>query len=295
MAAESEISSSYDPLSFLDLPWEQILCSHILPYLSFPDLFNLRCVSKGFLELVETHFSRQFHINTCQLGDNCSQAAFSIISRDATCLKTLILKGAKSWLTNDILLPVISSNPHLEKIDLAGCIALSGCCVYAVGATCPRIKHLSLRNCVWLSGENLSSFLFNRRQLEYLDLSGCWNLGDDVIVNLVQHCPSIKQLLLSNIYGITDRALCAVAHCCSNLQALSIQGCWRVTDFSISMLAEYCLNLRMLLVKECRDVTEKSLATFRQRKVVIDKAAPPSAHMNRLEYLNHLQRINLAL
>lgn len=182
-----DLQDEMEMFEFLNLPWEQVLCNHILTYLTFPDLFKLRCVSKGCKELVETHFNRQFHVNTTHLGDNCTASAFVIITKDCTHLKTLILRGAKSWLTNDVFLPVVTSNPLLEKIDLTGCIALSGCTAYAIGANCPNLKHLSLRNCVWLSRDNLMSFIFNKRTIEYIDLSGCWNLDDETVVNLVQN------------------------------------------------------------------------------------------------------------
>ena len=176
-------------MTLLDLPWEQVLCSHILPYLSTKDLFYLRSVSRGCQALVQTHFHLQFHVNTNSIGDRFTPEAFCTMTRDSTCLRTLCLRGAKSWLTSDILLPVIAANSRLEKIDLTGCLALSGVVVYSIGVNCKSLRHLCLENCVGLVLDNFLSLMQDQSCLEFLDLSGCWNLDDDLVVQLVPFMP----------------------------------------------------------------------------------------------------------
>ena len=176
-------------ISLLDLPWEQVLCSHVLPFLSTKDLFHFRAASRGCQALVQTHFHLQFHVNTNSLGDRFTPDAFRTMTRDSACLRTLCLRGAKSWLTSDILLPVIASNSRLEKIDLTGCLALSGAVVYSIGINCKGLRHLCLENCVGLVLDNFLSFMQDRSCLEFLDLSGCWNLDDDLVVQLVPFMP----------------------------------------------------------------------------------------------------------
>ncbi|GFR68881.1 F-box/LRR-repeat protein 15-like [Elysia marginata] len=220
-------------VTLLDLPWEQVLCSHILPFLSTKDLFYLRSVSRGCQALVQTHFHLQFHVNTNSLGDRFTPEAFWTMTKDSACLRTLCLRGAKSWLTSDILLPVIAANPRLEKVDLTGCLALSGAVVYSIGVKCKSLHHLCLENCVGLVLDNFLSFMQVNSCLEFLDISGCWNLDDDLVVQLVPFMPKLKHLLLANLYGLTDRSIVAIAHACPNLIHLSIRGCWRVTDGAI--------------------------------------------------------------
>ncbi|KAH9498405.1 F-box/LRR-repeat protein 15 [Bulinus truncatus] len=292
----SSESSYVTCINFLDLPWEQVLCNYLLPYLSIKDLFRLRLVSTGFRDLIQTHFGLLFHINTCSLGDHFSSKAFQIMTKNNNYLRSLWVRGAKSWLNNETLLPVISSNPHLEKIDLAGCLSLSGPVIYSIGVHCKNLKHLCLKDCVWLVGENFLSFMNETLCLEYLDLSGCWNLDDNLVVQLVQFTPGIKHLLLANLYGLTDRAVGAVAHCCPELVNLSVRSCWRVTDNSIKLISHYCPQLKSLQIRECRDITEESLSYLRSKKVRIDKVAPPGLNINRLEQqLNSGAKINLVL
>ncbi|KAI8797203.1 F-box/LRR-repeat protein 15 [Biomphalaria glabrata] len=294
-AKKSDLSSGlsestyFDSISLLDLPWEQVLCNYLLPYLSIKDLFRLRLVSTGFRDLIQTHFGLQFHVNTCSLGDHFSSKAFQIMTRNNIYLRSLCVRGAKSWLNSETILPIISSNPHLEKIDLTGCSALSGPVIYSIGVNCKYLKHLCLKDCVWLVGDNFLSFMNTPLCLEFLDLSGCWNLDDNLIVQLVQFTPSIKHLLLANLFGLTDRAVGAIAHSCPELINFSVRSCWRVTDNSIKLISHYCPKLKALQVRECRDITEESLTYLRSKKVRIDKAAPSGLNLNRLD----LQQINL--
>jgi hypothetical protein len=278
------------------LPWEQVLCKYVLTYLSIVDLFKLRAVSCASKDLVQTYFRLQFHLNTSSLGDHFTSQAFQLMTRECTNLKSVSVKGAKSWLTTEAMVNVISANPRLERIDLTGCLTLSGATLHSLGVNCSNLKHLCLKDCVWLSVDNFISFLCNHPDLEYLDLSGCWNLGDDLVIQLVQISPSIKHLLLGNLYGLTDRSVVAIAHCCPNLAHLSIKGCWRVTDSSIKLLSQYCPKLNVIQVQECRDVTEDSLGYLRQRGALIDKAAPPGYNLYRLEQqAGNVHRLNLVL
>ncbi|XP_059147536.1 F-box/LRR-repeat protein 15-like [Physella acuta] len=301
-SVDSEISESntesYESINLLDLPWEQVLSSFLLPYLSIRDLFKLRAVSSGCRDLVQTHFRLQFHINTSMLGDHFSTLGFNIMTKDCTSLKSICVRGAKSWLTSDAMLPIISRNPRLEKVDLTGCTALSGSTVYSIGVNCTHIKHICLKDCIWLSGDNFLSFWSKKHHIEYLDLSGCWNVDDNLVVQLVQFTPKIKHLLLANLYGLTDRAVGAIAHGCPSLVHLSLRGCWRVTDNSVRLLAQYCSKLKGIQVRECRDITEESLGYLRSRKVLVDRPPPPGPHIFRLERPNnnpHTPRINLVL
>lgn len=43
---------------FFDLFWEDIIVSHVLPYLSLNDCFNFRCVSKTCLQIIDIYFAR---------------------------------------------------------------------------------------------------------------------------------------------------------------------------------------------------------------------------------------------
>ncbi|KAK7506732.1 hypothetical protein BaRGS_00002207 [Batillaria attramentaria] len=279
-------------VTLLDIPWEQVLCRHVLPSLSLQTLFRLRSVSRQFRDLVDVHFSLLFTISTVSCADTFSSRAFGVLSGRNFCVKELILRNAKDWLTDASLLPVVQNNGLLHAIDLSNCRSISNASLYAIGVNCHQLRWLSLQKCVWVSSAGMLSLIVNEQPLEHVDLSGCWDLDDEAISQLVQYCRGIKFLLLNNIYGLTDRAVLAIAHLCPTLQQLSVNGCWRLTDHCITMVGELCKDLRALQVRECRNITEKSLGPLRARKVRIDKPAP-SAICNR--YVQHLAGLNVQI
>lgn len=185
----SSASTSNQPrVTLLDIPWEQVLCRHVLPHLSFQELFRLRSVSRQFCELIDVHFSLLFTITTAKYSDTFSATAFSILSGRNFCVKELVLSNAKDWLTDDSLLPVVQNNPLLRTVDLTNCLGISNASLYAIGVNCRNLRWLSLRKCVWVSPAGMLSLITNEQPLEYIDLSGCWNLDDEAVSQLVQYC-----------------------------------------------------------------------------------------------------------
>lgn len=257
-----------------DIPWEQVLCKHFLPYLTLKELFLLRGLCRQFRDLVDCHFSLAFRINTSLCSATFSSQAFDVLTRNNLCLKELVVCNSKDWLSDALLVPLLQSNPGLVKVDLSNCYTISNSSLYTIGAHCWQLTSLSIRGCVWASRDGLLSVMSNRLPLQYVDLSGCWDVSDDDVISLVTHCQGIRYLLLNNIYGLTNRCLMLTARSCPQLLQLSVQGCWRLTDSAIMSVAEYCLKLRALQVRDCRQITEASLGTLRARKVRIDKPAP---------------------
>ncbi|KAL8600092.1 hypothetical protein ACOMHN_051638 [Nucella lapillus] len=263
-----------------DIPWEQVLCKHLLPHFSLKELFRMRGVCRQLRDLVDCHFSLAFTVSTSQYSAIFSTVAFDVLTRRNGCLKELVLCNARDWLTDDALVCVLQNNPNLVKIVLSNCLRISNASLYTIGACCRQVNSVSLRNCVWVSGSGLISLIANCLPLEHVDLCGCWDLSDEDVINLVMQCRRIKYLLLNNIYGLTDHAVGVIAQYCPGLVQLSVQGCWRLTDQSISLLADFCPEMRALQVRECQKVTEESLSKLRAKKVRIDKAPPPASGLH---------------
>ena len=177
------------PVRLFDIPWEQVLCKHLLPFFSLKDLFHLRGLCTEFRDLIDCHFSLAFTVNTTQCSATFSQIAFSVLTRRNCCLKELVLCNARDWLSDETLIPVLQNNPSLEKVDLSNCLSLSNASLYSVGAQCRKMRILSFRGCVWVSGAGLISLIANKLPLEHVDLCGCWDLNDDDIITLAMECP----------------------------------------------------------------------------------------------------------
>ena len=175
-------------LRLLDLPWEQVLCKHLLPCLPLKDLFRLRCVSQEFRNLVDCHFSLAFTVNTTLCAVTFSRIAFDVLTRRNCCLKELVLCNSRDWLSDEALIAVLQSNNNLRSVNLSNCLSLSNSALYTVGAHCPNLRVLCLRGCVWVSSSGLLSLITNSLPIEHIDLCGCWDLNDDDIINLAMHC-----------------------------------------------------------------------------------------------------------
>lgn len=254
------------------LPWDDVLCKRILPLVGLSQVFRLRRVCRQFQCLVDDYYLPHLVVlDTARFGSRFCASAFAVATRSATCLRRLVLRGTKDWITDELLVPVLSQNCQLEEIDLTGCSALSNVAAQAIAVSCrSSLETLCLRDCVWISAAAVSNVALSCSRLRRVDLSGCWHVTDDAVALLAQCCRGIVYLNLSRIYGLTDRSLKALAWQLTELTHLCIQGCWRVTDEGVLALAKHASKLQCLQARECRSISETGLKAMRERKVKLD-------------------------
>lgn len=286
-----------DVMSFLDLPWEDVVFPMILPCLPLQTLFQLRRVSLKGKALIKEYFRISREVNIARIALRVTEGAFKILTEDRCNLQKLNLRNAKDWLSDKIFIPLLKNNPRLQMLDLTNVTSLSNSSMQVLAVNCLDLRTLILRECHWLSSEGLTVIALNCRELHSVDLTGCWNVNDEAITVLVMSCKKIKYISLAKIYGLTDIAMSVLARECTSLNHLNVQGCWRISDDSVRLLAEYSPNLRALQIRECRDVTEMVLSKLREKKVKIDVRPPPSIHNARMGFLSsHLrQRLNVQI
>ncbi len=46
--------------------------------------------------------------------------AFKTVTHNNSCIQALLTRHAKTWLTDEVLMPVLESNTLLRKLDLTG-------------------------------------------------------------------------------------------------------------------------------------------------------------------------------
>ncbi|KAK3089965.1 hypothetical protein FSP39_008052, partial [Pinctada imbricata] len=265
-----------EELTFLDLPWEDVIFRYILPCLPLQTQFQLRRVSLGFRDLMTAYFSTAKSVNITRIALRMTAGAFEILTQHNNSLQNIVLRNAKDWLTDKILNSVLSRNPKLVKLDLTNCSSVSNTCLQILASKCPNMRDISLRECHWVSREGVTVIALHCRDLQCLDLTGCWEVDDEAVMMVALSCKKLRFLSLAKIYGMTDNALSVVAREATSLVHLNIQGCWRLSDDSMHIVAEYAQSLQALQVRECRDVTERTLSKLRQRGVKTDVRPPPS-------------------
>ncbi|XP_038061628.1 F-box/LRR-repeat protein 15-like [Patiria miniata] len=254
-------------INLIDLPWEDVLISRILPHLSIIDIFRLRSMSKDFCDLIQTYFQHQKVLDWSSVASRASVDAFKIATSDAENLQKLVVTSCKSWMTDATLVPLIQRNPRLRNIDLSKCPNLS---INMIAGMCPELRTVLLRECCWVSSSMIECLTMKCKNLERIDLTGCWELTDDTIYMLASLQPKLRWLSLARIYGITQVSVEQLAMNCYQLEYLDLEGCWRVTDAAIHTLAQKCPSLKTLKVRDCRNITERSLTRLRCQGVTID-------------------------
>lgn len=177
-----------DVIGFTDLPWEDIIFRYILPCLPLTCQFKLRSVSREFNELIRAYFQSCRTCNICRVVTQITPQAFKILTEDNTSLTSLVLRNGQNWLTDALLIPVLSNNSKLQKVDLTHCSSVSNICLQKISTSCFQLTSLSLRECHWVSESGMTVVLLNCPKLSQLDLTGCWLLNDDVIILIAQIC-----------------------------------------------------------------------------------------------------------
>lgn len=272
----AELSKKKNKQSFLGLPWQDVIFSHIFRYLSLSDISRCSRVSKLFCELC-LNFFKVCHLLDCSMvangGRRITETAFTRITLQSCHLKVLILENCKNICSDAALVLLFRRNPQLSCLDLSGCNGLTNKCLVDVGESCAKLNKIYLRECRWVSPAGVMSVALSCKLLQVVDLSGCWEVNDDCLTVLVKSCPEISELSVNGCYGITDHSLHIVSRHLPKLTRLELNGCWRVTNYAVQMVGEYCRELRWLRVKDCRDISDASLARLRVRGVDINVAA----------------------
>jgi len=266
-----------DNSGIASLPPQDVLYPLIFHLLSPQDWFSLRAVDRTHHHLV-SQFLQTNRVLDLAYNKKLTQEAFTVLTQEAHSLRYLNLAGLK-FMTDDILRPVIVTNPHLVSLELSECHHLTSGILQTVAVRSHLLERLILRDCHWVSRESIEYHAFHqgisqgpqqllalnlnsiragrvsgnasqkqeaavntkhKHCLAEIDLNGCWEIDDNVLVNFLSKFPRLSVVRLGNIYSLTDLTMRALATYTSNLTMLDMTGCWRVTDQGVSQVAEYC-------------------------------------------------------
>uniref|UniRef100_A0A4W5MJV2 F-box/LRR-repeat protein 15 n=1 Tax=Hucho hucho TaxID=62062 RepID=A0A4W5MJV2_9TELE len=258
----------------LDLPWEDVLVTHIFCYLPLRQLVRLQRVSKQFYALIQVYLANCRTFDLTQIGPSLPKEAFCNILRDNKVLQNLSVQNCSDWVTDKELLPVIGQNQHLLRVDMRGCDRLTRHSLVAVSLSCTHLQYLGLAHCEWVDSLSIRSLADHCGGLRSIDLTACRQLKDEAICYLSKKCLKMRSLSVAVNANITDVSVEEVAKNCRELEQLDLTGCLRVRNDSIRTVAEYCPKLQSLKVNHCHNVTESSLDPLRKRNVEIDVEPP---------------------
>ncbi|TSL04195.1 F-box/LRR-repeat protein 15 [Bagarius yarrelli] len=238
----------------LDLPWEDILLTHVLCYLPLRHLVSLQRVSKSFRSLIQLYLSNCRSFDPAQTGPHVPKEAFCSMLCNNNVLQCLSVRNCCDWITDQELLPVIGQNQQLQRVDLYGCVHLTRHALVALALGCPQLQHLGLAHCDWVDNLALHSLADHCTKLQTLDLTACRQLREEALCYGAAHWSSLRSLSVAINANITDTTVEEVAKHCRELEHLDLTGCLRVNH--------------------CHNICESSLSVLRRRNVQIDVKPP---------------------
>ena len=264
-------------MSLLEIPWEDVLCRKIFPYLTIEEVYRLKCVSKQLNELATlfvTHHCKRFDFSNVGRKRTFGSAVFHSLTSNKHNIARLNMTNCYHWLEDQHLLRVLELNVDMTHLRLPECQRLHDATFMCVGNFLNRLQLLDVSFCRELSNDALVAIGGNLRTLQSLDVSGCWLVNDSAIKAVALNNRKLTVLRARLCYSLTDACIEVLARSCTGLQVLDIQGCWRVRDTSIIAIRKYCKTLREIFVKDCTGVSEISLARLRPAGVAVDVECP---------------------
>ena len=179
---------SYDGPTFMDmLPWEDVLYKYVLPRLTLPELFGLRCCSRQANTCVDQYFTCCRCLNLVHVSARVTPATFRLMTPGNACLQQMILRNCK-WLTDTLVVPVVDPAHLLHTLDLSNCTGLGNASLQKVAISCPNLAVLLLRDCHWVSTDGMLVITLHCRNLTRLDITACWEIDDDTVITLAKMC-----------------------------------------------------------------------------------------------------------
>jgi len=148
------------------LPWEDVLFASILPHLEPDDWLALSCTCKAFNKMVK-EFTKQNKRLVFQPESGSAQI-FQQLTRHSVSLRVAGFPFC-TWLTDELLQPVVENNLLLERLDISGCNSLTDTLLLRVSVCLTRLTHLNLSHCLWVSGASIDFLAFHHRNFTGLE------------------------------------------------------------------------------------------------------------------------------
>uniref|UniRef100_A0A8C1VR03 F-box and leucine-rich repeat protein 15 n=1 Tax=Cyprinus carpio TaxID=7962 RepID=A0A8C1VR03_CYPCA len=203
-----------DRCQLLDLPWEDVLVTHVFCYLPLRHLVSLQCVSKSFLSLVQVYLANCRKFDPAQTGPHIPKEAFCSMLRHNQVLHHLCVSNCSDWITDKELLPVIGQSQHLLRVDMRGCVHLSRHALVAVSLSCSRLQHLILAHCEWVDNVWCMLRPKPRALIEMINVEQHFlqtklfnNFCLSVFRTLAEYCPKLQSLKVNHCHNVTESSL----------------------------------------------------------------------------------------
>jgi hypothetical protein len=256
--------------SLLNLPIEDVIFAHILPKLEPTDWISLRSSSHQLHTLITNFISVNKVLTISKLATLTSRS-FQLLTCNSNKLRHLDLHGC-SWVTDDILRPVLRNNPKLISIDLSDCNNCTEGVLHTITMMCLAISKLRLRGCNWVNASGLEYLCHQHRKRNHFLPLGLEDvlkiMGTNLRTNInekkkgkyagkEQFYLHIKSKKMKMKEQINSRKFKQTQH---YLSVLDISECdFTINDSTIEMITNTFRHLKMLNISKNVSITNQSL------------------------------------
>uniref|UniRef100_A0A1B6HQE3 F-box/LRR-repeat protein 15-like leucin rich repeat domain-containing protein n=1 Tax=Homalodisca liturata TaxID=320908 RepID=A0A1B6HQE3_9HEMI len=248
-------------LAFLDLFWEDILYTKILPLLSLKDLFLMRRVSKQFKLLIDSYFGQMKVLNISLF----SQIANHIAVKD----DDYYIKTARSILFSTRPLKIIFTEPwnklfYGEPVIMKRVVeqlnAAELKCWLVVQQHCTSLQVVMMANCDWLTDDLLVPLLQNNDSITKLILNNCLNLSSICLQPAMIKSKNLKTLNLANCHWMTIGCLHALTLHQHGLEEVDFSGCNLISRDSLNNFLMLSPKIKVLNLSRLECVNDMTLS-----------------------------------
>merc|ERR1712018_68117 len=116
---------------------------------------------------------------------------FKLLTRDSVNLRAVGFPFC-TWLTDELLQPVVEKNLLLERLDISGCTSLSDTLLLRVSVCLTRLTHLTLSHCSWVSGASIEFLAFHHSKRELTRKSIGTKAAEETQYSKMSLCDSLQ-------------------------------------------------------------------------------------------------------
>lgn len=191
-------------MNLFDIPWEDVLISHVVPYLEIEDLFNLRLCSKQCEKFVD--LSLQL-LRKCELI--FQEEYLPVLTANCHNLLELDYDGR----IDDHLFKILLNNPNMTILSM-------NLDFYDV----PQIKLKDKEH-------ELITAILSLHKLENFYLNTSYQMKEMVLMRILRYLPKLKIIEASSYYS--DIVIMTIVMYCRNIEQLNLLYARFVTESGI--------------------------------------------------------------
>eukprot|EP00092_Neocalanus_flemingeri_P012986 GFUD01013996.1.p1 GENE.GFUD01013996.1~~GFUD01013996.1.p1 ORF type:complete len:390 (+),score=72.30 GFUD01013996.1:80-1249(+) len=279
------------------LPAEDVFFEHIFPRLEAADWISLLNTNRAMNSMTSSFLSINKVLSIARPLSTISPSMFKALTENATNLRTLNLSRC-SWITDELLRPVLRNNNKLVCIDLSHCNECSEGILQVLTVQCPNISRLILRECKWVVPEALDYMAYHRnlnkqertapktedillamgkglrtnlksrakskycgKEQLYLNLR-VKKFKPKIKTNFQKMNPHILEVDLSGCEMLTDANIANFVSVFRHLQIFKIGNNSNISDSSMKSIATNLKNLHTLDINSCYKISNAGLFTI---------------------------------